>query len=108
MTGFLRVGPSYFVAAASIEIVQGHPTRPSRRELERSKGSGVFYDATGGKPMASLITLRSGWVVATAFLPETLIERAPIAAPPRASTRRENGADIVDGGRALYSTDREV
>ena len=104
----LRVGDSYFVDAADVEILQPWGTRPAAAELKRAKEAGHFYDATSGKRILSIITLKTGWVVATQFTPEALANRPVISAPTKASTRRAAAGEerevpmpVLDGAGSL-------
>ena len=97
----LRVGREFYVNADDIEIIQPWPSRPATRERRAAMEAGHYYDATGGKRILSVVTLRSGWVVATSLTPTRLIQRPLIAAPERASFER-NGAG--GAGRAQRSS----
>ena len=90
----LRVGRDFYVNADDIQIIQPWPSRPAARERRAAMEAGNYYDATGGKRILSVVTLRSGWVVATGLTPTRLIQRPLIAAPERDSFQREgsNGA----------------
>lgn len=85
--GTLRVGSNFYVSASEVVLVQGFPSRPSRREKARAEAANCYYEAmlSDGKRgrTRSLVTLKSGWVVASPSRPETLVRRlshAPTAA----------------------------
>ena len=101
----LRVGREFYVNADDIEIIQPWPSRPATRERRAAMAAGHYYDATGGKRILSVVTLRSGWVVATSLTPTRLIQRPLIAAPERDSFQRNgsNGAPR-DAPRAQRSS----
>lgn len=90
----LRVGRDFYLNADDIQIIQPWPSRPAARERRAAMEAGHYYDATGGKRILSVVTLRSGWVVATGLTPTRLIQRPLIAAPERDSFQRNgsNGA----------------
>jgi regulator of extracellular matrix RemA (YlzA/DUF370 family) len=97
----LRIAPDFFINADSIEVVQKWPSRAARREKQRAVDAGVFHDATGGRKTLSLITLRSGWVFASAYASATLIGRPVVAAPVRPSNRRGERFDEEDALQVL-------
>ncbi len=75
----LRLGGHFWVSAGEIVLVQGFPSRPSRREKARAEVAGCFYEAVLSTSKRgrtrSLITLRNGWVIGSASRPETLARR---------------------------------
>lgn len=75
----LRLGGNFWVSAGEIVLVQGFPSRPSRREKARAEAAGCFYEAllsTSKRGRTrSLVTLRNGWVIGSASRPETLARR---------------------------------
>lgn len=92
----LRIGVEFYINADAddIEIIQPWPSRPAMRERKMAMEAGHYYDATGGKRILSVVTLRNGWVVATSLTPTRLIQRPVIAAAVRGSfkkTERDNG-----------------
>ncbi len=90
----LRIGVDFYINADDIEIIQPWPSRPAMRERKMAIEAGHYYDATGGKRILSVVTLRNGWVVATPLTPTRLIQRPVIAAAVRGSfkkTERDNG-----------------
>lgn len=84
----LRVGVDFYINADQIEIVQPWPSRPAMRERKAALAAGTYYDATGGRKILSVVTLRSGWVIATPLTPTRLIQRPVIAAPQRDSFKK--------------------
>lgn len=103
----LRIAPDFFINADSIEVVQKWPSRAAQREKQRAVDTGVFHDATGGRKTLSLITLRSGWVFASAYASATLIGRPVVAAPVRPSNRRGERFDEEDAGEEVLSAPDE-
>lgn len=83
----LRVGIEFYINADDIEIIQAWPTRPAAREKGAAQEAGRYYDATGGRKILSVVTLKNGWVVATPFTPTRLVQRPTIAAPSKASVK---------------------
>ena len=75
----LRLGGHFWVSAGEIVLVQGFPSRPSRREKARAEAAGCFYEAVLSTSKRgrtrSLVTLRNGWVIGSASRPETLARR---------------------------------
>lgn len=100
----LRIAPDFFINADSIEVVQKWPSRSARREKQRALEAAVFHDATGGRKTLSLITLRSGWVFASAYASATLIGRPVVAAPVRPSNRRGERFDEESSGDEVLSS----
>lgn len=101
----LRVGTDYYVDADDIMLVQPWGTRPSKREKERASEAGTYYDATGGRPILTLITLKGGHVVASPFQARTLIERPVIRANIKATAKR-SALPLDDSGRVILEGDR--
>lgn len=93
----LRVGAAFFVNADSIELLLPWSSRVARRKKPEAERAGIFYDATRGKRILSLVVLKSGWVVASPYHTRALVQRPVIQAPTRASTRRD--AEEVDAAR---------
>ena len=92
----LRVGNDYWINADDIVIVQPWPSRKATRERERAESGQGFYDATVRQPIRSLVTLQSGWVVASPLHPRALVRRrvvvaATVSTPPKEpkQTRRD-------------------
>ena len=83
----LRVGVEFYINADDIQIIQAWPTRPAAREKNAAQEAGRYYDATGGRKILSIITLKNGWVIATPFTPTRLVQRPTIAAPSKASVK---------------------
>lgn len=83
----LRVGTEFYINADDIEVIQAWPTRPAAREKGAAQEAGRYYDATGGRKILSVVTLKNGWVIATPFTPTRLVQRPTIAAPSKASVK---------------------
>jgi len=101
----LRVGRDFYLNAEDIQIIQPWPSRPAARERKAAIEAGHYYDATGGKRILSVVTLRSGWVVATGLTPTRLIQR-PLIAPPERDSFQRNGSSGApqDASRAQWSS----
>ena len=93
----LRVGDDFYLNSDSIELVQRAGTRPAERERKRAETQNQLYNATKGKPARSLLTLKSGWVVISPALPETLVSRPLIHPPCKPSVR--SGAATRDNAQ---------
>ena len=90
----LRVGNSYFVNASDIEIMQAWGNRAAAKEVQRAKEAACYFDATRGKKLLSILTLKNGWVVGAPFTPEALVQRATVTAPDKSSLKRDtSGAE---------------
>lgn len=108
MTSFYAA-QGFFINADSVEIVQEWPTRMAEREKRRASGRGQFYDACRGKPIRCLITLKSGWVIASPHSPETLISRPQVRPPVKASVRNSPPQEkIIQVGDFLSGANGEV
>ncbi len=83
----LRVGIEFYINADDIQVIQAWPTRPAAREKGAAQEAGRYYDATGGRKILSVVTLKNGWVIATPFTPTRLVQRPTIAAPSKASVK---------------------
>ncbi|MBA3305800.1 MAG: DUF370 domain-containing protein [Thermoleophilaceae bacterium] len=90
----LRVGTGYFINADSIEVIQPWPSRVAAKQRTQAIEARCYYDATNGKRILSLITLRSGWVVGSPFHPVALIQRPVIQAPTKRSTHRGDAEEV--------------
>jgi regulator of extracellular matrix RemA (YlzA/DUF370 family) len=88
----LRVGASYFVNATDIEIIQAWGNRAAAKEVQRAKDANCYHDATHGKKLLAILTLKNGWVVGAPFTPEALVQRATITAPDKSTLKRETSA----------------
>jgi len=85
----LRVGAAFFVNAGDIEIIQSWGNRAAAREVQRAKEASCYHDATRGKKLLAVLTLKNGWVIGAPFTPEALVQRATITAPDKSTLRRE-------------------
>ena len=83
----LRVGTDFYVNASEVLFVMPFKTRVAARQRHIAKGKNLFVDATDGGTSRSIIVMRDGQVVSSPSTPETLVSRALINPPCRASTR---------------------
>lgn len=81
-------------------MIQPFPSRAAERERQRALAASCYYSATGSKKMLSILTLKSGWVVASPFLPDALVSRPTVAAPSRAAARGA-GRDELTGANQI-------
>ena len=98
---FLYVGQGFYVNADQIEIVQKFNTRVATREKQRALVENSFYDASGSKPTRTLLTLRSGWVVASPNTPDALVSRPVIFPPTRPSARKSKANEEAERLRLM-------
>ena len=87
----------------SIEVIQPFPSRAGERERQRAIAESCYYSATGNKKMLSILTLKSGWVIASPFLPDALVSRPTVAAPSRAAARGAGRSELTNGGAMTES-----
>lgn len=88
----LRVGSDFYINASEVLFVMPFNTRVAARQRSTAKSKGLFVDATEGGTSRSILVMRDGQVVSSSSTPETLVSRALINPPCRASAR-ESSAD---------------
>lgn len=101
----LRVGAEYYIDVDDISILQPWKSRAAKREKSRAEAAECYYDATGGRPILTLITMKDGKVIASPFQPKTLVERAVIRAVVKPSSRRSS-LPLDDLGRVILEGER--
>lgn len=97
----LHAGKGFYVNADSVEIVQEWGSRVSEREKKKAVERGQFYDACRGKAIRCLITLKSGFVIACAIAPATLVSRPLVHPPIKTSVRRARAEEETQAVRDL-------
>ncbi len=97
----LHAGKGFYVNADSVEIVQEWGSRVSEREKKKAVERGQFYDACRGKAIRCLITLKSGFVIACAIAPATLVSRPLVHPPVKTSVRRARVEEEAQAVRDL-------
>ena len=71
----INVGTNSFVAIKEIETVSPPESAPIKRMVNLAKDEGRCIELTYGKRVKSVIVLKSGKIVLSAVLPNTLVQR---------------------------------
>ncbi len=71
----INVGTNSFVMASEIETISPPESAPIKRMVNTAKDEGRCIEVTYGKRVKSVIVLKSGKVVLSAVLPQTLAQR---------------------------------
>ena len=75
MKGFVNVGTNSFIAVNEIETVSPPESAPIKRMVALAKDENRCIEVTYGKRTKAVIVLKSGKVVLSATLPQTIVER---------------------------------
>ena len=94
----LKVGKDFWINADSIEIIQLALSRAAEREKKKAQQADCYHDATGRKKLLSIVTLKSGWVIGSPFLPAALVSRPTVAAPSRQAARGPGRDELTAAG----------
>lgn len=71
----INVGTNSFVMVSEIETISPPESAPIKRLVNTAKDENRCVEATYGKRVKSVIVLKSGRVVLSAVLPQTLAQR---------------------------------
>lgn len=71
----VNVGTNSFVMISEIETISPPESAPIKRLVNTAKDEGRCVEVTYGKRVKSVIVLKSGKVVLSAMLPQTLAQR---------------------------------
>ena len=71
----INVGTNSFVMVNEIETISPPESAPIKRMINTAKDEGRCIEVTYGKRVKSVIVLKSGKVVLSAVLPQTLAQR---------------------------------
>lgn len=75
MKGFVNVGTNSFVSVNEIETISPPESAPIKRLVNLAKDENRCIEVTYGKRTKTVIVLKSGKVVLSALLPQTIVER---------------------------------
>ena len=78
MKNFVNVGTNSFIAVDEIESVSPPESAPIKRMVSQAKDENRCIEVTYGKRVKSVIVLRSGKIVLSAILPQTIVERIAV------------------------------
>ena len=78
MKNFVNVGTNSFIAVDQIESVSPPESAPIKRMVSQAKDENRCIEVTYGKRVKSVIVLRSGKIVLSAILPQTIVERIAV------------------------------
>lgn len=71
----VNVGTNSFVMISEIETISPPESAPIKRMINTAKDEGRCVEVTYGKRVKSVIVLKSGKIVLSAMLPQTLAQR---------------------------------
>lgn len=71
----INVGTNSFVKISEIETISPPESAPIKRAINQAKDEGKCIEVTYGKRVKSVIILKSGKIVLSAVLPQTLAQR---------------------------------
>lgn len=71
----INIGTNSFVMVSEIETISPPESAPIKRLVNTAKDEGRCIEATYGKRVKAVIVLKSGKVVLSAVLPQTLAQR---------------------------------
>lgn len=72
---FLHIGTNSYIKIDEIESISPPESAPVKRLVNASKDNNSCIELTYGKRIKSVIVLKSGKVVLSAILPQTLVDR---------------------------------
>ncbi len=72
---FVNVGTNSFVKIADIETISPPEAAPIKRLLNNAKDTNICVELTYGKRVKSVIVLKTGHIVTSALLPQTVVAR---------------------------------
>lgn len=75
MARLINVGYGNMINASRVIAVINADSSPARRMVQKAKEEGILVDATQGRKTQGLLVMDNGYVVLSAFLPETLTAR---------------------------------
>ena len=75
MKGFVNVGTNSFVSVNEIETISPPESAPIKRMVTLAKDENRCIEVTYGKRTKTVIVLKSGKVVLSALLPQTIAKR---------------------------------
>lgn len=78
MKGFVNVGTNSFVSVNEIETISPPESAPIKRMVNLAKDENRCIEVTYGKRTKTVIVLKSGKVVLSALLPQTIAERIAV------------------------------
>lgn len=79
MRKFVNVGTNSFISINEIETVSPPESAPIKRLVNRAKENESCIEVTYGRRVKAVIVLRSGKVVLSNLLPQTIAERIKTA-----------------------------
>lgn len=71
----VNVGTNSFVMVSEIETISPPESAPIKRLVNTAKDDGKCVELTYGKRVKSVIVLKSGKIILSAVLPQTLAQR---------------------------------
>lgn len=71
----VNVGIDSYVRVDEIETVSPPVSRPIKRMIEKAKDEGKCIELLYGRAMKSVIILKSGTIVLSSSLPQTIVKR---------------------------------
>lgn len=75
MSKFVNVGTNSYIAINEIESISPPESAPIKRMVSQAKDENRCVELTYGKRVKAVIILKSGKVMLSATLPQTLVER---------------------------------
>ena len=78
MKGVVNVGTNSFVSVNEIETISPPESAPIKRMVALAKDENRCIEATYGKRTKAVIVLKSGKIVLSATLPQTIVERIAV------------------------------
>jgi regulator of extracellular matrix RemA (YlzA/DUF370 family) len=72
---FLAIGFGYQVNAGRVTCILPYAGETIRNMFVEQKEKGMTLNATKGRKRLSVILLDNGWIIASAFKPETIVSR---------------------------------
>ena len=75
MRDFVNAGTNSFIAVDEIESVSPPESAPIKRLINQAKDANMCVELTYGRRVKSVIVLKSGRILLSAVLPQTIVER---------------------------------
>lgn len=71
----IHIGYENYINEDKVLAVTQSGPAPQKRQKQRAEDAGMYLDCTNGGRTKALIHMDDGWVVGSAFEPDTLIKR---------------------------------
>lgn len=72
---FLELGFGFVANMARVTCIMPFIGKTSQRLYRECRDTGYYYDATRGRAKKSLVVLDNGYIIGSAYKPETIVSR---------------------------------